>query len=253
MHFFPLCLTILLVSHPLSAQTGREIFEELSRRQRMIESQRVEVDVQVADGEGYTQTNSMVLFTKLGENSLKSLVIFTAPDDVRGTGLLTVQSPTEDTQLLYLPGMDRIQRIESSERTQRLGGSDFTFEDISPRDPDDYEIELFRTFDTSWVLRVTPKPSANSAYRLLVFIVDRDTYAVTRMDAYERPGKRLKHIVASNFSEVRSAVWQPDRVVMEHDESGRRTILDFRERQISTPLSDNLFTEEQLRQGADGL
>ena len=213
-------LACLVLAPVTSAQTAREIFEEVNRRQRLVTSQRAEIDIEVTDDEGQRQTNSLVLFTKLGENSVKSLVVFTAPEDVRGTGLLTIQTPSEDTQLLYLPGMNRIQRIDSAERTERLGGSDFTFEDISPRDPDDYNLELFRTFEEAWIIRVTPKPFANSAYGLLVFVIDRETYTVQRMDAYERPGERLKHVVASNFVEIQPSVWQANRIVMEHDESG---------------------------------
>lgn len=247
-----LFLGLICIPHSV-AQSALEIFEEVNRRQRLIESQRSEIDIQVTDDEGLTQTNSMLLLTKVSENSTRSLVVFTAPEDVKGTGLLTVKTPSEDTQLLYLPGLDRIQRIDSAERTERLGGSDFTFEDISPRDPDDYDLELFRTFEEAWIIRVTPKPSANSAYGLIVFVIDRDTYTIRRMDAYERPGERLKHVVASGFVEVQPSVWQANRIVMEHDASGRQTIMTFRDRESQSTLPNSVFTEEQLRRGAEGL
>lgn len=248
---FLLFIGVLLAQHA-SAQTGREIFEEINRRQRRVESQRSEIDIQVTDEEGRTQTNSMVLFTKVRENSLKSLVVFTEPEDVAGTGLLTVQTPSEDTQLLYLPGLNRIQRIQGAERTERLGGSDFTFEDISPRNPDDYDFELFRTTEEFWIVRVRPKASANSAYSLIVFLIDRERYAIERMDAYDE-GTRVKRVVASNFVEIRPSVWQANRIEMEHVESGRRTVLTFTGRDTSAVISDDVFTEAQLRQGAGGL
>ncbi len=246
-------LVVLLFAPSVFAQSAEDIFREVDRRQRQVQSQRTEIDMEIVDGHGRSRSSSMILLTKIGDgNTFKALVVFTAPEDIRGTGLLTLHTASGDEQMFYVPALDRIQRVDGSLRGERLGGSDFTFEDISPRDPDDYTLHLIRTTETAWIIRATPSTEAVSAYGKVVLMVDRQRYAILRMDCYDRQDRRIKRLVASEFEEVRPGVWQASRLSMEDEASGRRTSLVFSNRSQAL-LSDALFTEQQLRLGVDGL
>ena len=243
----------LLILPSASAQSAEDIFREVDRRQRQVQSQRAEIDMEIVDGRGRTRTSSMILLTKIGEgDTFKTLVVFTAPEDIRGTGLLTLHTASGDEQMFYVPALDRVQRVDGSLRGERLGGSDFTFEDITPRDPDDYTLHLIRTTETAWIIRATPKTAAVSAYGKVVLMVDRQRYTILRVDCYDHQNRRIKRLVASEFEEVRPGVWQASRLSMEDEASGRRTTLSFSNRSLVS-LSDALFTEQQLRLGVDGL
>ena len=243
----------LLILPSASAQSAEDIFREVDRRQRQVQSQRAEIDMEIVDGRGRTRTSSMILLTKIGEgDTFKTLVVFTAPEDIRGTGLLTLHTASGDEQMFYVPALDRVQRVDGSLRGERLGGSDFTFEDITPRDPDDYTLHLIRTTETAWIIRATPKTAAVSAYGKVLLMVDRQRYTILRVDCYDHQNRRIKRLVASEFEEVRPGVWQASRLSMEDEASGRRTTLSFSNRSLVS-LSDALFTEQQLRLGVDGL
>ena len=246
-------LAALLIAPFVASQSAESIFREVDRRQRQVPSQRAEVHMEIVDDRGRARSSSMILLTKIGDvDTFKALVVFTAPEDIRGTGLLTLHTASSDEQMFYVPALDRIQRVDGSLRGERLGGSDFTFEDISPRDPKDYTFHLIRTTETAWIIRATPKTAAVSEYGKIVLMVDRQRYAILRMDCYDRQNRRIKRLVASEFEEVRPGVWQASRLSMEDKASGRRTTLSFTNRSQAS-LSDALFTEQQLRLGVDGL
>ncbi|MCH7640434.1 MAG: outer membrane lipoprotein-sorting protein [Bacteroidetes bacterium] len=246
-------LAALLIAPSVASQSAEGIFREVDRRQRQVPSQRADIDMEIVDDRGRARSSSMILLTKIGDgDTFKALVVFTAPEDIRGTGLLTLHTASGDEQMFYVPALDRIQRVDGSLRGERLGGSDFTFEDISPRDPEDYTFHLIRTTETAWIIRATPKTAAVSEYGKIVLMVDRQRYAILRMDCYDRQNRRIKRLVASEFEEVRPGVWQASRLSMEDKASGRRTTLSFTNRSQAS-LSDALFTEQQLRLGVDGL
>ena len=64
-----------------------------------------------------------------------SLMRFTEPADINGTGLLTHDQPgDESSQWIYLPALDRARRISSSRKGGRFVGSDIYYEDLRKRD-----------------------------------------------------------------------------------------------------------------------
>lgn len=253
MRLLLLGFSALLILPSSFAQSAESIFREVDRRQRQVQSQRAEIDMEIVDDRGRVRSSSMILLTKIGDgDTFKALVVFTAPEDIRGTGLLTLHTASGDEQMFYVPALDRVQHIGGSLRGERLGGSDFTFEDITPHDPDDYTLHLIRTTETTWIIRATPKTAAVSAYGKMILMVDRQRYTIQRMDCYDHQNRRIKRLVASEFEEVRPGLWQASRLSMEDEASGRQTNLTFTSRS-QTSLPDALFTEQQLRLGVDGL
>ncbi|MCK7496303.1 MAG: outer membrane lipoprotein-sorting protein [Comamonadaceae bacterium] len=65
-----------------------------------------------------------------------NLIRFLDPDDIAGTGLLSIDKADGSTdQWLYLPALDRVRRISSERRGGRFVGSDLYFEDLQERKP----------------------------------------------------------------------------------------------------------------------
>ncbi|MDX1418661.1 MAG: outer membrane lipoprotein-sorting protein [Rubricoccaceae bacterium] len=249
----PLAL-VLALTVPAAAQSADEVFREVDRRQRAVEQQRAEVRMEIEDERGRTRTREMLLLSKQGDDDRgRALVVFTAPADIRGTGLLTVETDRGDEQQLYLPAMRRVQRIAGAGRQERFAGSDFTYEDLSTRDPDDYTSRMASTTDDAFILEAVPKPGVESAYGRILLGIDRERYTILRADYFDEGGRMVKRLRASDFSEVVPGTWQPGRLVMEDLEEGRRTVLTFVDRDSDALLRDDLFTERQLQRGAAGL
>ena len=106
-----------------SAKEAKRIFEEVERRQKLVQDEKASVEMTITNSKGQTRKRAMTLYTKVDGGKTKSLVVFTAPADIRGMGLLTLEGDEADDQKLYLPALGRVQRISGSKRGERFAGS----------------------------------------------------------------------------------------------------------------------------------
>ena len=244
-------LALLLALSPLAAfaQSASDVFDEVERRQNLITSEAASIRMEIVDERGRTRTRSMDLRTKVGDDDrAKSILVFTGPADIRGTGLLTVEADGGDEQKLYLPALGRVQRIAGSKRGERFAGSDFTYEDLGTRDPDQYTVEMVETTPDAFVFEARPK-GGDSKYSRIVLTVDRERYVVERAEHYDRSNKLAKVLTATDFAEAVPGAWRANRMVMEDVQADRRTVLTFTDRETGTALRDDVFTERQLQRG----
>lgn len=242
----PLLLALPLLAH---AQSAREVFDEVERRQRLVRDEKAAIEMEIVDERGRTRSRAMEVFTKIGEDErARSLLVFTAPADIRGMGLLTLEAAGGDDQRLYLPALGRVQRIAGARRGERFAGSDFTYEDLGTRDPDDYDVSLLETRPDAFVIEARPR-DPDSKYGRIVLEVERTRYVVRRAEHYDRAGELAKVLSAEGFEAVAEGAYRAQRMTMEDVQAGRRTVLTFRERTTGEPLPDDLFTERRLARG----
>ena len=81
------------------------------------------------------QTSERLLENKIleqVEDGDFSLIIFNTPKDVKGTATLTYTHKIgPDDQWLFLPAVNRVKRISSSNKSGPFMGSEFSFEDLA--------------------------------------------------------------------------------------------------------------------------
>lgn len=127
------------------------------------------------------------------------LIRFTEPADIEGTGLLTLDRASgESDQWIYLPAMDRVRRISSSRQGGKFVNSDFYYEDLRDRkvSQDEHRIVGRETIQgvVCDVLESVPVDSGNSVYVKRLAWVDRSTLLPMRVDFFEKrddqPSKR---------------------------------------------------------------
>ena len=244
-----LLLALLIVPFAARGQSAADVFDEVERRQRLVTSESSSIRMEIVDERGRTRTRAMDVRSKIGDDGRsKSLLVFTDPADIRGTGLLTVETDGGDDQKLYLPALGRVQRIAGSKRTERFAGSDFSYEDLGTRDPDDYDVSMGASTPEAFVLEARPRGS-DSQYGRIVLTVDRARYAVTKAEHYDRGGELVKVLTAMDFAEVAPGAWRGNRLVMEDVRERRQTTLTFTEREVGVALRDDLFTEREFERG----
>lgn len=246
-------LVLATLALPSSAQPqdaeARRIFEEVEARQDDISSEAVVLDMDIVDDRGRTRSRRLRTFSRIDDDGdTRSLIVFEAPADIRGMGLLLVESDGEAEQQLYLPALRRVQRIAGAQRRDRFAGSDFSYEDLGSYNPDDFETRLVETTPDHWILEARSLDE-DSQYSLLRLEVDRTRYVLLGVTYVDRDGEQIKRLTSESFVEVRPGIWRADRMVMEDLRDERKTVLTFREREVDASFSDDLFTVRQLRRG----
>lgn len=129
----------------------------------------------------------------------KTLLTYSAPFDVRYTSYLVIskEHPPND-QFIYLPSRRRVRRVNL--RAESLLGTDFSFEDIVPREiesatyrrlPDD-AIEGSPCF----VVEATPKPEQDSRYSRFLLYVEKQRSVPIRTRYWDTAGVEVKQLVS---------------------------------------------------------
>ena len=128
-----------------------------------------------------------------------NLIRFLDPEDIAGTGLLSIDKADGSTdQWLYLPALDRVRRISSDRKGGRFVGSDLYFEDLQERKPSKDRHRLLGKQTENGilcdVLESVPLDAGDSAYKKRISWVDPATAILQRVDYFEKdtgtPGKR---------------------------------------------------------------
>jgi hypothetical protein len=128
-----------------------------------------------------------------------NLIRFLNPEDIAGTGLLSIDKTDGSTdQWLYLPALDRVRRISSERKGGRFVGSDLYFEDLQEHKPSKERHRLLGKQTENGilcdVLESVPIDAADSVYRKRISWIDPATAIAQRVDYFEKeadaPSKR---------------------------------------------------------------
>jgi Outer membrane lipoprotein-sorting protein len=181
----------------------------------------------------------------------RSLLKFTEPADINGTGMLTHDRPgDESSQWIYLPALDRARRISSSRKGGRFVGSDIYYEDLSKRavEKDRHRIlgngKVGKTATTK--LESIPMDPDDSVYSKRISWVHMNTLIPLQVDYYaagsETPVKRMKVYKIKKLQ----GYWTVLDSRVYDLESGHRTRLVTRAIKYDQQLPSKLFNRQTL-------
>jgi len=148
----------------------------------------------------------------------KTMVKYTEPFDLRFSGYLIVNNHARSNdQFVYLAASRRIRRVNL--RREAVFGTDFTFEDIVPREIEDgtYERLPDKILEGTpvYVVEVTPKEHAESEYSRFVLHVEREHCVPILTRYWDDKGVEVKELTAPpEHVEEHEGVWVPMELVM---------------------------------------
>ena len=150
----------------------------------------------------------------------KTKVLYTYPFEVRFSSYLIInhlERPSD--QFVYLAARRRVRRVNL--RGENLFGTDFSFEDVVPRELEDatYRRLPDRVVqgEAAFVIEAIPKPSTDSEYSRFVLYVEKEHYVPLETHYWDEAGVKVKHLFAERES-IREfdGVWMPMRATMRH-------------------------------------
>ena len=181
----------------------------------------------------------------------KSLFVFDQPRDVQGTALLThAHVNAQDDQWLYLPALKRVKRINASRRAGSFMGSEFSYEDMSSPEVEEYTYKYLRDEScgefTCTVTEQIPLDQ-ESGYSRKVVWQDMNELRTWKMELYDRKGSHLKTLTLANYELYLDWYWRAGEQRMENHLTGASTVLRWRDFRFRTNLKDSEFTQPALR------
>ena len=189
---------------------------------------------------------------EMANDGERSLIVFDEPPDQRGTALLTYAHATvDDDQWLFLPALQRVKRIVSTNRAGPFVGSEFAFEDLATQEVARYTYKYLNQDSHDGVRcdRVERVPTyANSGYSREVVWYDLDERRTRRVDFFNRRGELLKTYIATEFVKYLDHTWRAARIQMKNAQTGRSTELVWKGYRFRAGLdADRDFSVNSLR------
>ncbi|MEF3698073.1 outer membrane lipoprotein-sorting protein [Desulfolutivibrio sp.] len=203
------------------------------------------------------QFNMMRKNADTKDKEQKYFVYFIEPSDVRKMVFMVhkhVDMGKDDDRWLYMPSLDLVKRIAASDKRTSFVGSDFLYEDISGRSPEEDAHELLEATDRYFVVKNTPKNPDAVEFASYIAYIDKTTFLPMKIEyskADNRPYRVIEVMAVEPFGAMENGrqVVYPTvvRSVARDLESGSQTEMVFSNVRYNTGLKDEFFTERYLR------
>ncbi len=185
----------------------------------------------------------------------KTLMFFTYPGDVNGTGFLTWDyddMSKDDDKWLYLPAMKKTRRISgSSSKTDYFMGTDFTYNDMGSRNIDEDTHTLLREEDRDGfkcsVIESVPVDK-REIYSRKVTWIRQDCCVAVYVEFYDKLYKLHRKLTISDIKQVQG-YWTKSHMEMQNVQTGNSNVIVMKNPEYDLKVDKSMFTVAKLEKG----
>ena len=227
-------------------------------------------------GETVEQTSTLVLidkknrkrerilkgFSKENNSVTKSITFFLKPTDVKDTAYLSYNwkdPKREDESWLYLPALQKSNRIAGGDRSNSFMGSDFTYSDLDGIDIEDYNFKIVKESDVvdgkdCWVIESIPKTKEvikETGYLKSLTWIRKDIFFGVKGRILVKKGKKIKLWSAKDIQKI-DGIWVTKTQQMTTTKKKKRehsSIFVINSIKFNKEISNKLFESEAMQRG----
>ena len=182
------------------------------------------------------------------------IMFFITPADVRNTSFLSwtyEEENRDDDQWIYLPALKKVKRISSDSKKDYFMGSDFTYDDMGDRHPNEDTHQLLRTEtmdgEECYVIESIPKEKGYMYSKKVTWVI-KDKWIELKKTFYDEDGELLKNLNSLEYSLIKG-YWFVTHLEMHNVQKNHRTDMEFIELELDAGVDDNYFTERMMSRG----
>lgn len=249
-----LALLFVLSLAPLSGAQAMDVSEIVAKANHVSyyqgEDGRARVKMEIMDKQGRKRTRDFVILRKDigdGEKDQKFYVYFNRPADVSKTVFMVWKHVgTDDDRWMYLPALDLVKRIAATDERTSFVGSDFFYEDVSGRNPDEDTHELLETSDHYYIVKSTPKNPDLVEFSYFKSYIHKDSFIPVKIEFYDQRGEKYREGSAEKV-EMLQGYPTVTQGRMKNLRTGGETVLTYSAVRYDEGLPEDIFTERYLR------
>jgi outer membrane lipoprotein-sorting protein len=229
--------------------TGEDIIQKVNDTMN-VETSHAKAKMTIVTTSGSKRTFVQESWSK--NKGEKNLVRYLEPRRVKDQAVLMLNNA--DDIWMFFPRTQRVRKLATHAKKQKMQGSDFSYEDMGSGDAfiEDYvsqrlEDEESEGYDC-FKLELTRKPESDLSYSRLIIWVIKENFVPIVIDYYDEkdPSRRLKRLVQSDIRMI-DDIPTAMRAVMFNLNDNTQTELEMLEVKFNIPLDDNMFTERTLK------
>jgi outer membrane lipoprotein-sorting protein len=245
-------ITILLaLAAPLSAQspTADEIVAKVDT---LMNQPYVKATMKMTITTSSGNERTFVYETYSKDKGEKNLIKYISPSRVKGQATLMLNNA--DDIWAYFPRTDRVRKLATHAKKQKMEGSDFSYEDMGSGGSWINDFKASRLADEKidgencFVLELTKKPEIESGYSRQIIWVRQDNYCPVQVDYYDEndPENKLKRLSLQDIKDV-EGIPTAMKMVMHNLQDDSETTAEYDSITYSVKLPDDLFTERGMK------
>jgi len=244
---------LISLSQPAKSQVnGKQIMEEVYNRPTGKDLQG-DLVMTLTNKQGDERVRQLRQFITDNGQIEKTLMFFLSPADVRNTSFMSwsYADGKDDDQWIYLPALKRTKRISSDSKGDYFMGSDFTYDDLGDRHPDEDNHKLLReekmgSNDCYVIESVSKDP--NYMYSKTITWVIKDNYIGLKREFYDESKNLLKTLNINKFEKI-NGFWTILETEMTNIQKNHRTNMIFSNVKINQGIPESKFTERSMTLG----
>ncbi len=184
----------------------------------------------------------------------KKIMFFVSPADVKNTSFMNWSYDDEskdDDQWIYLPALKKVKRISSDSKSDYFMGSDFTYDDLGDRKPNQDNHKILReekyNNEDCYVVESTPKDEDYMYSKTISWVV-KGKWLVLKKEFYDEDGELLKILNVEKYKKIKD-YWIILKSEMHNIQKNHTTIMELNDIKVDSGIPGNKFTERMMRRG----
>ncbi|MEJ2307043.1 MAG: outer membrane lipoprotein-sorting protein [candidate division WOR-3 bacterium] len=182
----------------------------------------------------------------------KNLMKYLEPGRVKNQAILMLNNA--DDIWMYFPGTNRVRKLATHAKRQKVQSSDFSYEDLGSSNEfiENYNSVLLgeeeKEGELCYKLELTRKEDSDAGYSRLIVWVEKENYVPLVIDYYHEKDPELleKELILSDI-EMIDDIPTPMKMLMYNKLDNTKTVMEFKELIYDVDLPDNLFTEMGMK------
>ncbi len=252
-----LLIAILMLTgitvHAQEKLTGLEIMKKVYNRPTGNDME-ANLTMILISSSGNERVREIKQYIKDSGDVEKKIMFFIKPADVRNTSFMnwSYDDPKkDDDQWIYLPALKKIKRISSDSKGDYFMGSDFTYDDLGDRKPEEDTHKILReeklNGEDCYVIESIPKDEDYMYSKTVTWII-KGKWIGLKKEFYDEDGEYLKTLNIKNYKNIKG-YWIITQTEMDNVQKNHRTVMKLSNIKIDTGIPDSKFTERMMKRG----
>ncbi len=182
----------------------------------------------------------------------KNLVRYLEPSRVKGQAVLMLNHA--DDIWMFFPRTQRVRKLATHAKRQKMQGSDFSYEDMGSGDAFVEDFSSTRLEDEKaegsdcYKIELIRKPESDVSYSRMIIWALKESFVPIVIDYYadKEPDRRVKRLVASDIRTI-DDIPTAMKMVMFNHEDNTQTEMEMLDVKFNLELDDSIFTERALK------
>ena len=212
---------------------------------------RAKVLMELINKNGQKRVRELTMLRKNLEEgrNQKYYMYFHKPSDVKDTTFMVYKYPDkDDDRWLFIPAVNLVRRIAANDKYSSFVGSDFTYEDVSGRKPEEDTHKLLKeevlNGKDSFVIESIPK--GQSEYTKRISWIDKNNLLPVKEELYDKQDALYRQFEAQEVKDIKGIPAITKRT-MKNIKTGHRTEVTFQDIEYNLGIGDDVFSERYLR------